>query len=88
MTELLIEGLGRASPTEDPEACIYGYGAVRFLANAVVSSNSYSNNIATAISAEKHKTLGRRLARHGAIPLMILHLQMINEAVSRPQTSK
>ena len=96
LIELLIEGLGRASPIDDAEACIYGYGAVRFLANAVVSpmvtsgsrnSNSSSNaalllappTVATA--AKKHKPLACRLIQSGANPLMILHLQMINEAV-------
>lgn len=26
-----MESLGRASPLEDAEACIYGYGALKFL---------------------------------------------------------
>lgn len=30
-TELFVEALGRASPLEDAEACIYGYGALKFL---------------------------------------------------------
>lgn len=77
--ELLIEGIGRASPIEDPEACIYGYGAVRFLTNAIVSSSGGNGNGA---DRKKHKTLGRRLARHGVVPLMVLHLQIVNEAVS------
>ncbi|KAG8307964.1 Armadillo repeat-containing protein 2 [Homalodisca vitripennis] len=29
--ELFMEALGRASPLEDAEACIYGYGALKFL---------------------------------------------------------
>lgn len=78
-SELLIEGIGRASPIEDPEACIYGYGAVRFLTNAIVSSSGSNGN---AADRKKHKTLGRRLARHGVVPLMVLHLQIVNEAVS------
>lgn len=77
--ELLIEGIGRASPIEDPEACIYGYGAVRFLTNAVVSLSGSNGN---GVNRKKYKTLGRRLARHGVVPLMILHLQIVNEAVS------
>lgn len=85
LLELLIDGLGRASPIEDPEACIYGYGAVRFLANASVSPSSAVGNRTSAkdsqMAVNKHKTLAQRLARHGAIPLMILHLQMINETV-------
>lgn len=91
LSELLIDGLGRASPIEDPEACIYGYGAVRFLANAAISSASTTtsaistktNQISTEkmTTAQKHKSLAQRLVRHGAIPLMILHLQMINETV-------
>lgn len=81
--ELLIDGLGRASPIDDAEACIYGYGAVRFLANAVVSANSNGrrSSMPSNASMKKHKTLSCRLIQHGAIPLMILHLQMINEAV-------
>lgn len=80
--ELLIDGLGRASPIDDSEACIYGYGAVRFLANAIVSNCGSPNSKPDSPTALKHKTLAQRLACHGAIPLMILHLQMINEAVS------
>lgn len=72
--ELLIEGIGRASPIEEPEACVYGYGAVRFLTNAVVSTRRPST--------PTDQSIGRRLARHGAVPLMVLHLQMINEAVN------
>lgn len=29
--ELFVEALGWASPLEDAEACIYGYGALKFL---------------------------------------------------------
>lgn len=76
--ELLVEGIGRASPIEDPEACIYGYGAVRFLTNAIVSSSGSNVN---GTERKKHQTLGRRLARHGVVPLMVLHLQIVNEAV-------
>lgn len=81
--ELLIDGLGRASPIDDAEACIYGYGAVRFLANAVVSENPNGrrSSMPTNASMKRHKTLSCRLIQHGAIPLLCLHLQMINEAV-------
>lgn len=90
----MVDGLGRASPIEDPEACIYGYGAVRFLANASasvttsascgkISANGNRFSAEKTSSAQKHKTLAQRLARHGAIPLMILHMQMINETVSQ-----
>lgn len=82
LIELLIDGLGRANPVEDAEACIYGYGAVRFLANAVVSSDTIGSFALNSSSvAKKTKTLAYRLIQHGANPLMILHLQMINEAV-------
>ncbi|XP_073833289.1 armadillo repeat-containing protein 2 [Musca autumnalis] len=115
--ELLIDGLGRASPLDDPEACIYGYGSIRFL---TCSTNQERAEL-TAIkdlnrnwseqmelprkpntapnlgeypkvgSSEKSKTeyvqklskqdaLVLRLSRHGAVQLMILHLQMLNEA--------
>lgn len=30
-TELFVDSLGRASPIDDAEACIYGYGALKFL---------------------------------------------------------
>lgn len=100
--ELLIDGLGRASPIEDAEACIYGYGAVRFLANAIVCTTSATPPTPTTpndinrqsqpfilATTKKQKTLACRLIGHGAIPLMILHLQMINAAVriTRLQTT-
>lgn len=114
--ELLIDGLGRASPLEDPEACIYGYGSIRFLTcstnqeraelTAIKDLNrNWSEQVElprkpnTApnlgeypkISYDKTKTeyvqklskqdaLVLRLSRHGAVQLMILHLQMLNEA--------
>lgn len=80
--ELLIDGLGRASPLEEPEACIYGYGAVRFLANAAISAPKDSSTPSSGSSRCKQKTIAQRLARHGAVQLMVLHLQMLNEAVS------
>lgn len=82
--ELLIDGLGRASPIEDSEACIYGYGSVRFLANAVISPTvSAGRRPDTSGSAKKHKSLAYRLIQHGAIPLITLHLQIINATVSK-----
>lgn len=73
VAELLIEGLGRASPVEEPEACVYGYGAVRFLAN--------SHLLTTGSDASKrNKCLAYRLAHHGAVQLMVVHLQILNEA--------
>lgn len=80
-TELLIDGLGRASPLEEPEACIYGYGAVRFLANATISTPKDANKPNSGSSRYKQKTIAQRLSRHGAIQLMVLHLQMLNESV-------
>ncbi|XP_059619203.1 armadillo repeat-containing protein 2 [Phlebotomus argentipes] len=81
VAELLIEGLGRASPLEEPEACIYGYGAVRFLASANQHHNSGKG--AKRECTMRYKSLAYRLARHGAIDLMVLHLQMLNEAGAR-----
>lgn len=103
---MLIDGLARASPIDDPEACIYGYGAVRFLTNASlatsasvhrdnrdksISGNGNSNTTATATTNSnnngncnnnKARTLAQRLVKHGVVPLMIIHLQVINEAVN------
>lgn len=61
-TELFVEALGRASPLEDAEACIYGYGALKFLT---------MNNelLKTAIKL-------------GALELMVLHIKIVNNAVS------
>ncbi|XP_052856185.1 armadillo repeat-containing protein 2 [Drosophila gunungcola] len=113
--ELLIDGLGHASPLDEPEACIYAYGCIRFLTASSAqerddalnrnwiglegsgsSSGSESHPVPiaalmppalSAISAglcprklTGQQTLVSRLARHGAVELMILHLQMLNEA--------
>lgn len=80
--ELLIDGLGRASPLEEPEACIYGYGAVRFLANASMSAPKDVSKPLTSSGKTRQRTIAHRLARHGAVQLMVLHLQILNEAVS------
>lgn len=81
--ELLVEALGKVTPTTegDPEACIYGYGAIRFLATA--NSNTLSkkteNTESKTIKVSKHKSLAYRLVKHGIIQLMIVHLQILNE---------
>lgn len=85
--ELLVDGLGRASPLDEPEACIYGYGAVRFLANASIAAPKDSGAkqptaVAMSASRGRQKTLAYRMARHGVVQLMVLHLQMLNAAVS------
>ncbi|XP_017013806.2 armadillo repeat-containing protein 2 [Drosophila takahashii] len=100
--ELLIDGLGHASPLDEPEACIYAYGCIRFLtaSSAQERDDALNRNwiglegtgelsipalsaISSALSPRKltgQQTLVSRLARHGAVELMILHLQMLNEA--------
>ncbi|XP_016986990.1 armadillo repeat-containing protein 2 [Drosophila rhopaloa] len=108
--ELLIDGLGHASPLDEPEACIYAYGCIRFLtaSSAQERDDALNRNwIGLESSGESHplpipalmppalsaistglcprkltgqQTLVCRLARHGAVELMILHLQMLNEA--------
>lgn len=111
--ELLIDGLGHASPLDEPEACIYAYGCIRFLtaSSAQERDDALNHNwsaagleqappvvpapativAATAITPplvtlpdprklNGQQTLVARLARHGAVELMILHLQMLNEA--------
>ncbi|KAI8128073.1 Armadillo repeat-containing protein 2 [Lucilia cuprina] len=116
LLELLIDGLGRASPLEDPEACIYGYGSIRFLTCSTVQERAELTTIkdfnrnwseqfelprkpSTAPNLGEGHTLQTdkqqkefveklskqdalvvRLSRHGAVQLMILHLQMLNEA--------
>lgn len=75
LPELLIDGLGRASPIDDSETCIYGYGTVRFLSN---SSKQYLIDK----KEKKSYTLAERLCIHGAIQLMVLHLQILNEYAS------
>uniref|UniRef100_A0A182QIB9 Armadillo repeat-containing protein 2 n=1 Tax=Anopheles farauti TaxID=69004 RepID=A0A182QIB9_9DIPT len=81
--ELLVDGLGRASPIDDPEACIYGYGAVRFLTgsgSAAINSGETEGNV-------PHRTLASRLAKQGLCQLMVLHLKMINDIASTTQLS-
>lgn len=57
-----MEALGRASPLEDAEACIYGYGALKFL----------------TMNSELLKTA----LKLGALELMVLHVKIVNNAVS------
>ncbi|XP_058065768.1 armadillo repeat-containing protein 2 [Anopheles bellator] len=81
--ELLVDGLGRASPIDDSEACIYGYGAVRFLAGSANASNvEDKRDQCTNDDTALQRSLAVRLANHGLGQLMVLHLKMINEAAS------
>ncbi|XP_039962584.1 armadillo repeat-containing protein 2 isoform X2 [Bactrocera tryoni] len=118
LLDLLIDGLGRASPLDDPEACIYGYGSIRFLttstgqergAEVLMPSKDTNRNWTECLELprkpatapapgtdtkqalehsqqdryqklSKQNTLVERLARHGAVELMVLHLQILNEA--------
>lgn len=81
--ELLVDALGKVSPTADgdPEAAIYGYGSIRFLATA--NSNTLNKKTENAdsktIKVSKHKSLAYRLVKKGIIQLMIVHLQILNE---------
>lgn len=88
LPELLVDGLGRASPADEPEACIYGYGAIRFLAGsaASVAQKVKSENVSRENSS-RQKSLACRLARHGLIQLMVLHLKMLNELGSSEKLS-
>ncbi|XP_053948495.1 armadillo repeat-containing protein 2 [Anastrepha ludens] len=117
LLDLLIDGLGRASPLDDPEACIYGYGSIRFLTSStgqdrgaeVMPTKDKNRNWAECLELprkpatapapgtdikqaleqlqhdryqklSKQNSLVERLARHGAVELMVLHLQILNEA--------
>ncbi|XP_058461256.1 armadillo repeat-containing protein 2 [Malaya genurostris] len=77
--ELLVDGLGRASPSDEPEACIYGYGAIRFLAGSVGSVVQKNKLEIAREHSSRQKSLAFRLARHGLVQLMVLHLKMLNE---------
>ncbi|XP_017852270.1 armadillo repeat-containing protein 2 [Drosophila busckii] len=100
--ELLVDGLGSASPLDEPEACIYAYGCIRFLtaSNAQERDDALNRNwsaesvpdvlpaaskVLSSSAPDPRKlngqqTLVARLARHGTVELMILHLQLLNEA--------
>ncbi|KAG7303640.1 hypothetical protein JYU34_012171, partial [Plutella xylostella] len=62
LLELLVEGCGRADPITEAECCIYGAGALRFLA------------LEPALRARAH--------RAGTADLLVLHLKILNTAVS------
>lgn len=57
-----MDALGRSSPIEDAEACVYAYGAIKFL-----TMNT--------------KVL-QQILDLGILPLMVLHIKLINTAVS------
>lgn len=57
-----MEVLGSASPLEDAESCVYGYGALKFLT---------MNNVLLA-----------KVLKLGILELMVLHMKMVNIAVS------
>lgn len=62
LLELFLDALGRSSPLDDAEACVYGYGAIKFL-----TMNS---------------KLMEKILDLGILQLMILHIKIINNAVS------
>ena len=62
-----------ASPLDDGETCIYGYGAIRFLSSSNNQSIKYDKNIIS------RQTLVHRFVKHGLIQLITLHLQILNE---------
>lgn len=64
--DLFVDMLGLATPNEDAEALIYGYGALKFLT--------------------MNPDLMERAMSNGCLPLMLLHLKMINlERAERPK---
>ncbi|XP_050076171.1 armadillo repeat-containing protein 2 [Anopheles maculipalpis] len=85
--ELLVDGLGRASPIDDSEACIYGYGAVRFLTGSSNVSSTATTNGTEPGDYGSQRSLAVRLAKQGLCQLMVLHLKMINEIASTTQLS-
>uniref|UniRef100_A0A182TBU1 Armadillo repeat-containing protein 2 n=1 Tax=Anopheles maculatus TaxID=74869 RepID=A0A182TBU1_9DIPT len=86
--ELLVDGLGRASPIDDSEACIYGYGAVRFLTGSSNASSITATSNGTEVGdCGLQRSLAVRLAKQGLCQLMVLHLKMINEIASTTQLS-
>lgn len=60
--ELFVEALGRSSPLDDAEACVYGYGAIKFLT--------------------MNTTLLEKILNLGILQLIVLHIKMVNAAVS------
>lgn len=57
-----MEVLGLASPLEDAESCVYGYGALKFLTMNTV--------------------LLAKVLKLGILELMVLHMKIVNTAVS------
>ncbi|CAG9771352.1 unnamed protein product [Ceutorhynchus assimilis] len=60
LLELFLDALGRSSPIDDAEACVYAYGALKFL-----TMNS---------------KLLQKVLDLGILPLMVLHIKLINTA--------
>ncbi|GJQ70464.1 hypothetical protein Trydic_g22876 [Trypoxylus dichotomus] len=58
--ELFVDAIGRSSPLDDCEACVYGYGSIKFL---TMNSN-----------------LLQKILSLGVLPLMLLHIKIINSA--------
>ncbi|KAK9693613.1 hypothetical protein QE152_g34085 [Popillia japonica] len=58
--ELFVDAIGRCSPLDDSEACVYGYGSIKFL---TMNSN-----------------LLQKILSLGILPLMVLHVKIINNA--------
>lgn len=63
---LFVDILGLATPHEDAESLIYGYGALKFLT--------------------MNPDLMERAMNNGCLPLMLLHLKMINLERTERQT--
>ncbi|KRT79515.1 hypothetical protein AMK59_8475 [Oryctes borbonicus] len=61
--ELFVDAIGRSSPLDDCEACVYGYGSIKFL---TMNSN-----------------LLQKILSLGILPLMLLHVKIINSAVRK-----
>lgn len=61
LLELFLDALGRCSPLDDAEACVYGYGAIKFLT--------------------MNPKLLEKISELGILPLMVLHLKIVNNAV-------
>lgn len=60
--ELFLDALGRSSPLDDAEACVYGYGSVKFLT--------------------MNQKLLDKIQALGILQLMVLHLKIVNNAVT------
>ncbi|ERL91825.1 armadillo repeat-containing protein 2 isoform X1 [Dendroctonus ponderosae] len=60
LLELFLDALGRSSPMDDAEACVYAYGALKFLTMNV--------------------KLLEKVLDLGILPLMVLHIKLINTA--------